>query len=567
MLIAAAALLSVSGCEWILEQLPGDQPGGDPAPDPLPVLSIAAEKPVEEGGALAFRVTLSRDSDATVTARYRTEAGTAQPELDFEAVAARTITLRPGTRRQTITVQTLPDQDEEGSETLTVRITSAQNARLGTAAATGTILGDDDTRERAVTVAPGVHRSARLETGDDVDYYRVVVRASGAVIAATDGDHLANPGKAVVEIEPDAGNAGFAPLPTEAPHIQAVRVTATDADPAIVYIKVSGNAATPYDLAVWVVDRQEIPWFFDDTEEDSFDIELRYVGEKPSAAQQAIIREAADVWERIITRGVPDRFIGSSSVICDPGDPSLFGTHVDDLVVYIKLQQLQGIGGTLAQAGPCWTRLPSHLPYLGIVILDSDDLQPLQHAGVLGRIVTHEIAHTLGFGTTWDQMAGPDGLPLLRQPSLDAENRTVQGRDTYFSGHEAAAAFDRVGGGDYRGGAKVPVENDTGEYGPGSLDAHWRESVFAEELMTSRQAMAAGTNEPLSPVTVAAFADMGYVVDFGAAEEYSLPQNARRTASATAPLSTVVHLAGDVRPIPPVSEDPGTVPQMAVAAE
>ena len=181
-------------------------------------------------------------------------------------------------------------------------------------------------------------------------------------------------------------------------------------------------------------------------DDPSFDIALRYVGAEPSAAQKAIVRQAADVWERVITYGIPDRFIDSSSVICDDGDPSLFGAHVDDLVVHIKVRAIDGQGGTLAQAGPCWTRLPSRLPYLGIVILDSADLTALHNAGVLRRIVTHEIGHALGFGTSWDQMAGPDGLPLLRQPSLAPDDAVLPGRDTSFSGRAAVDAFDAAGG-------------------------------------------------------------------------------------------------------------------------
>ena len=568
LLVTIPGLLAVSGCEWILEQLPGDDSAGRRSPDPLPVLSIAAAPPVEEGGDLLFTVTLSRASDVTVTAQYRTEEGTARAGPDFEAVDDEEVTLAPGEWSQDIVVRTLPDQVEEGSETFAVRLTGVTNATLGTATATGTILGDDDTPARAIPIAAGVYRSGRLETRDDVDYFRVVVPASGAVIAATDRGQAADPKNGVrdtvVRIEHDGRNDGFFPLEVAADHVQGAQVAVGDSGAANIYIRVSSDVATPYDLAVWVIDRQAIPWFFGDVADDpSFDIELRYVGTEPTAAQKAIIRRAADVWERVITEGVPDRFISSSSVICDDGDPSLFGAQVDDLLVYVKLAEMDGSGGTLAQAGPCWTRLPSRLPYLGIVILDAADLRPLHNAGVLHRIATHEIGHALGFGTSWGQMAGPDRLPLLRQPSLAPNGTAVPGRDTHFSGREAVAAFDAVGGNTYRGGAKVPVENDTRQYGAGALDAHWRESVFEKELMTSTQRMDRGTREPLSLVTVAALEDMGYEVDPAAAEPYTLPPPprgaARRSARAEA---TVVHLIGDVRQAPVMTEDPLAVPRV-----
>ena len=429
------------------------------------------------------------------------------------------------------------------------------------------VLGDDDTHARAIPITAGVYRSGRLETRDDVDYFKVVVRASAAVIAATDRGRAAdsdnNVRDTVVRIE--HGRSGrFAPLEVDAHHVDGALVTVGDSGPANVYIRVSSDVATPYDLAVWVIDRQALPWFFGDVAYDpSFDIALRYVGAEPSAAQKAIIRQATDVWERVITDGGPDRFIDSSSVTCDDGDPSLFGAHIDDLVVYIKVRAIDGQGGTLAQAGPCWTRLPSRLPYLGIVILDSADLTALHNAGVLRRIVTHEIGHALGFGTSWDQMAGPHGL---RQPSLAPDGAKVPGRDTYFSGRAAVAAFNAAGGHAYRGGEKVPVENDTGHYGAGTLDAHWRESVFDAELMTSSQLMQRGTNEPLSLVTVAALDDMGYTVDDDDAEPYTLPVSARAAARRSAHAEAdVFDLVGDVRQAPVMTEDPLAVPRVRLS--
>ena len=571
--LAIPALLALTGCDGILEQLPGDDPPGRRR-DPLPVLSVAAVQPVEEGGGITFRVTLSRASDLVVTARYHTEEGTARagPALDFEHVSG-TVTLEPGDREEDIVVPTLPDGVEEGSERFTLRLAEATNARLATAAATGTILGDDDTQARAVPVAPGVHRTGQLETADDVDYFKVVVPASGAVIAATDPGQADNSGNGVqhtvVRIEHDGRNGRVTPLQIEAGHVHGALVAVSGTAPVDIFIRVSSDVATPYDLAIWVIDRQEVPWFFGDAVEESFDIELRYVGIQPTAARKAIIRDAADVWERVITEGVPDRFIASSATVCDPGDPSMFGAHVDDLLVYVNVAEMDGLGRTLAQAGPCWARLPGHLPYLGIVILDVDDLPSLHRAGVLGRIVIHEIGHALGFGTTWHQIAGPDGRPLLREPSIDLDDvpRVVPGRDTYFNGRAARAAFDSAGGSAYRGGG-VPVENDTSVYGAGTLDAHWRESVFGAELMTSSQLTERGSREPLSAVTVAALQDMGYAVDNAAAEPYTLPPAPRAAAGSLARSETaVVHLVDDVRAAPVMIEDPRSVPRVPPASE
>ncbi|MCG8469098.1 MAG: hypothetical protein MJB57_12985 [Gemmatimonadetes bacterium] len=63
----------------------------------------------------------------------------------------------------------------------------------------------------------------------------------------------------------------------------------------------------------------------------------------------------------------------------------------------------------------------------------------------------------------------------------------------------------------------MPVE-DTG--GSGTVNAHWRETVFGGELMTGW--IDPGSN-PLSLVTVQSMADMGYTVDTAAADSYAVP--------------------------------------------
>ena len=64
----------------------------------------------------------------------------------------------------------------------------------------------------------------------------------------------------------------------------------------------------------------------------------------------------------------------------------------------------------------------------------------------------------------------------------------------------------------------VPVEN-TG--GAGTVDSHWRESVFTTEIMTGFVSPV-GTPNPLSRITLASLADMGYDVNYGAADSFRL---------------------------------------------
>src|SRR5262249_44699867 len=127
--------------------------------------------------------------------------------------------------------------------------------------------------------------------------------------------------------------------------------------------------------------------------------------------------------------------------------------------------------------------------------------------GTLVSTITHELGHALGFGSMWASRG------LLNNPSLPNQ----RGADTHFDGANAIAAFDAIGGDDYEAGAKVPVENREG--GSGSRDSHWRQSVFLSELMSP---ILIGNVNPLSRVTIASLADLGYQVDEGAADAFSV---------------------------------------------
>jgi hypothetical protein len=79
----------------------------------------------------------------------------------------------------------------------------------------------------------------------------------------------------------------------------------------------------------------------------------------------------------------------------------------------------------------------------------------------------------------------------------------------------------------------VPVEGSAG--GDGTVNSHWRESVFGNELMTGF--INAGKN-PLSIMTIRSLEDLGYVVDTTAADPFTpnpLTVNLRAPGSVAEP--------------------------------
>jgi hypothetical protein len=85
----------------------------------------------------------------------------------------------------------------------------------------------------------------------------------------------------------------------------------------------------------------------------------------------------------------------------------------------------------------------------------------------------------------------------------------------------------------------VPVESLGG---PGTRDSHWRETTFGSELLTGF--VNPGFN-PVSRMTIASLADLGYQVTLDTADSYSLP------GGMTSLRSAAVELGGTVlRPSP-----------------
>jgi hypothetical protein len=264
---------------------------------------------------------------------------------------------------------------------------------------------------------------------------------------------------------------------------------------------------------------------------------------------KAAFDSAVAKWQRIIYRPLAAQALQIPASACLPGTPA--DTEVTTgLIIYAAIDSIDGPGKVLGQAGPCYLRGDSlGLSVYGVMEFDSADVRSLINDGTLNAVILHEMGHVLGFGTLW----GPPIPGVIPANCLQLEsNPPSQILDTYFSCPKAQAAFDSVGGTSYTGGGSspprgniVPVENcGTSPYisptcGVGSVNSHWREGVMDNELMTGF--LNSGTN-PLSLVTVAAQEDLGYVVNYAAADPYVHTFTAPPAAGATR-----VELGDDIR--------------------
>lgn len=221
------------------------------------------------------------------------------------------------------------------------------------------------------------------------------------------------------------------------------------------------------------------------TETSPFTVAVRFLGGL-SPAQQAAFANAAQRWAQILTGDLPTAVVD--------------GVTIDDVLIEAEGVPIDGPGGILGQAGPTHIRPGSNLPVKGIMAFDTADLARMEADGSLTDVILHEMGHVLGFGTLWTRM------------SLIVDAGTVN--PTFVGANamrEYAALTSRTNP------TPVPVEN-TG--GPGTRDGHWRESVFGNELLTG---FLSGAHRPMSRLSIGAFEDMGYKVNYGAADEFLLP--------------------------------------------
>jgi hypothetical protein len=224
----------------------------------------------------------------------------------------------------------------------------------------------------------------------------------------------------------------------------------------------------------------------------------------PTPAVIAGINRALARWEEIIIGDVLDASVAAGAVpSCQGFDTFAGGIDVDDVVVLIDLSPIDGPSGILGGAAPCSVRDVGFLATTGVLILDSDDLD-VSTDQENQDIAFHEIGHILGIGTLWD-VAGGDFFPFLSGESLAGDP------DPRYIGALAVAQYLALGGTD----ADIAIENIGGQ---GTADSHWRETVFGTEIMTG---FLSAIN-PVSVMTVGAMADLGYVVDLGAADDYAL---------------------------------------------
>jgi hypothetical protein len=220
----------------------------------------------------------------------------------------------------------------------------------------------------------------------------------------------------------------------------------------------------------------------------TFDITLtNMTGLSPT--QQSVFTQAVNFWKSVIT--------GYNSATTSP---LVTGVSID-----ASGANIDGVGGTLGQAGPLTGYNPSLTPgYImsktGLMQFDTADLGNMESNGSLLAVIEHEMGHVLGFGTLWTY----NGLYT---------NGTGQ-----YTGGNALAAYKAEF--NQPSATFVPVELGGGA---GTANGHWNEvdggsaptgivDGFGHDMQ--KELMTGWLNTPtfISNTTVQQFKDLGYNV-------------------------------------------------------
>lgn len=215
-----------------------------------------------------------------------------------------------------------------------------------------------------------------------------------------------------------------------------------------------------------------------------FQITFKYDASVPEQAK-SVFQWAADRWSQIITGDLPN--------------VTYNGKVIDDFQLNVSLQDLGD--GNNGYASTLQTRPGLRgLPYLGEAVINSTKIGD---PGIKYTIV-HEIGHALGFSQGFWSGAG---FKLFGGTTADPR----------YTGTNALREYNSIFGTQATG---VPLA-DTG--GPGTYGSHWRTSVFGTEILSVGWDTTRTDVRPFSRVTVGVMQDLGYKVNYLAADKYNKP--------------------------------------------
>eukprot|EP00612_Vaucheria_litorea_P002293 CAMPEP_0171457100 /NCGR_PEP_ID=MMETSP0945-20130129/3314_1 /TAXON_ID=109269 /ORGANISM="Vaucheria litorea, Strain CCMP2940" /LENGTH=285 /DNA_ID=CAMNT_0011982641 /DNA_START=60 /DNA_END=917 /DNA_ORIENTATION=- len=216
---------------------------------------------------------------------------------------------------------------------------------------------------------------------------------------------------------------------------------------------------------------------------------------------------AANRWEEIITSDLSDYYVFSGYWLGEDYSYFDYDGFVDDILIAydfqtMPLEVLAGTAVALKRDDPD-DYYYYGFPLTSYIVVNISNIQNMIDNGTLYDTILHEMGHALGFGSLWP-----------------TKNGCASPFSKYYGGLDSCLASLLY----YLYTADdLEIETDLGE---GSAYSHWDEDQLGNELMTPTS----DANSPITLVTLYAFRDLGYSVDYSKADSFSevIPENRRK---------------------------------------
>jgi hypothetical protein len=493
---------------------------GTPSPSPVrvaiktaappPILTVAntslAEGNPGPTNTAVFTLSLSAACPNAVTVSYQTADGSANSQ-DYTARSG-IITFAPGQTVMQVNIPVTGDSVFEADESFSLVLSAPSNCTLGNSSATATILNDDPAPLPGISI----DNTSVLEGNSGTAIASFLLSLSFASSSAVTVNYATSNGTATSEdgdYVPRAGTVTFAAGETSksvaVPISGDTKPEPNEAFSLTLSAPVNCTLARPSGEAT-IID--------DDVDQPGFQITVNYIDSVPAVIRDTVAAAVAG-WQQVITGDIPS--------VIDP----FTGELVDDIVLDVRVGLLggatptgsDGVENALANAGMIFgaragadgtlaIRRQSGLPFHATIGFDPSDF-PTNSVTALRLFYTtiHEIGHALGFGQLWNY---DPSVGLVPQSGL------ITGFGTQwplYVGVNAVREYNAVFG---TTGSSMPVENTAIQ---GTYGLHWNEAIMGAEIMTS--VTDSGVKCPFSRITIGAMQDLGYVVNYDAADAYA----------------------------------------------
>lgn len=431
------------------------------------------QAPILEGDQATFTVRLSEPSSQPERVLVSTVAETATLGRDYVFQNDQQLLFAPGVTSRQFTINTLSDTLREGVETL--RIVAKPMNRPGVQPITARAFIYDFVPTN-VSVS-----DIRVVEGDlGTTNANFVVRLTAGSLLPVTLQYATQDGTATAGTDYTAtsGSLTFAPgefVKTVSVPILGDRIAETDETFKLLLSNPSRGTTIRTPQATCTIAN-------DETDQIGFQVALNFLDGPGGAVPQSVrtvAQQAVNRWARIIT--------GDLAAMTDNG------FFIDDFEMSIQMGLLGGApsdgpSNVLANARPTAFRDNGNgLPYKGITGLDPADIA---NTTLLLDTIAHEMGHAFGF-----------------VPGAAVFSRWIVGNT--FVGSNALREYNSIFA---TTATAVPMQVG---------GAHWDETIFGNELMSP---VTTGAPEYISRITIGALRDMGYTVNYAAAEPYARPR-------------------------------------------